>query len=156
MLESIFSQATLLCLSRATERWCLAFATASTTPFNEQRWLLKTCSAEAPLRPRALPHRNEAVMLQKCRSLVIGVSTETGLGIFEWCGFMFVSTYCFLTIELSGRTPADLPRETRPTMNNGPLERGVRCHHYHLIAPRLCFSTPAALHARLMIRPASL
>src|SRR5512139_2471770 len=31
-----------------------------------------------------------------------------------------------LTIQLSGRTPNALPRETRPTLDHGPLERVVR------------------------------
>ncbi len=31
-----------------------------------------------------------------------------------------------LTSELSGRTPTALPRETRPTMIHGPLQRLVR------------------------------
>ena len=35
-----------------------------------------------------------------------------------------------LTIELSGRTPTALPRETRPTMFHGPLERVVRFHPF--------------------------
>jgi len=34
-----------------------------------------------------------------------------------------------LTIELSGQPLTALPRETRPTMPRGPLERNVRWHY---------------------------